>query len=177
MNPVFISYRRDDGPALAQLIQIELQNRFGKQAVFLDTRNIEPGERFDPKIRKAVTDSRIVIAMIGKFWKGKGDGINRLKEENDWVRTELELALADVKKQVFPVFVNEANQRIQDMQENQPFSPYADFNTEPLSISDIILPSLGVIIVCISDQYGLSILYFSSVEMITLIKLMKLPLE
>ena len=59
------------------------------------------------------------------------------------------------------VFVNEANQRIEEMEERPPIPPYADFNPESLSISDIILPSLGVIIVCISTYLliGLIIIY------------------
>jgi len=49
------------------------------------------------------------------------------------------------------VFVTEANQRIEDM-EDRDFPPPqgVDFNPEPLTTSDIILPSLGVIIICIS---------------------------
>ena len=49
------------------------------------------------------------------------------------------------------VFVNEANQRIEDMGDRDfPPPPDADFNPDPLTPSDIILPSLGVIIICIS---------------------------
>ncbi len=52
------------------------------------------------------------------------------------------------------IFVNEANQRIEDMEDRDySFPPYADFNPEPLTTSDIILPSLGVIIVCISIYF------------------------
>ena len=55
------------------------------------------------------------------------------------------------------IFVNEANQRIEDMEEIIPFNPYA----QPLTTSDIILPSLGVIIICISIYLllGLIIIY------------------
>jgi len=60
------------------------------------------------------------------------------------------------------VFVNEANQRIEDMEDRDfPHQPGADFNPEPLTTSDIILPSLGVIIICISLYLllGLIIIY------------------
>jgi len=59
------------------------------------------------------------------------------------------------------IFVNEANQRIENIEESVPFPPYADFNPQPLTISDIILPSIGVIIICISAYLliGLIIVY------------------
>ncbi len=59
------------------------------------------------------------------------------------------------------VFIIEANQRIENMWERDiTFPPDADFNLQ-LTISDIILPSLGVIIVCISAYFllGLIIVY------------------
>ena len=60
------------------------------------------------------------------------------------------------------IFVGEANQRIEDMG-NQDWPPHqnGDFDPEPLTTSDIILPSLGIIIVCISTYLllGLIIVY------------------
>lgn len=49
-------------------------------------------------------------------------------------------------------FVNEANERISKFdEETKPFwHQPPEFNQEPLSTSDIILPTLGVIIVCIT---------------------------
>ena len=60
------------------------------------------------------------------------------------------------------VFMNEANQRIEDIaNRDRPFPKNGDFNTEPLTISDIIVPSIGVLIVCISTYLllGLIIVY------------------
>jgi hypothetical protein len=60
------------------------------------------------------------------------------------------------------LFVTEANQRIENIGGwNQPFPPDADYEPEPLTISDIILPSIGVIIVCICAYFllGLIIVY------------------
>ena len=49
------------------------------------------------------------------------------------------------------VFIIEANQRIEDMQEPAgPFHPNGGFTPQPLSISDVIIPSFGVVIICIS---------------------------
>jgi len=60
------------------------------------------------------------------------------------------------------LFINEANQRIENMEEiDRPFHPGPDFTSQPLQTSDIILPSMGVIIVCISTYLllGLIIVY------------------
>ena len=50
------------------------------------------------------------------------------------------------------IFVTEANNRIESFnEETRPFRPQdVTFEAEPLTLSDVILPSLGVIIVCIS---------------------------
>ena len=61
------------------------------------------------------------------------------------------------------VFTNEANQRIEDIENrDRPYFKNGDFNPEPLTTSDIILPSIGVIIVCISTYFllGLILIYF-----------------
>jgi len=60
------------------------------------------------------------------------------------------------------IFVDEANERIENMEEiDMIFHPYEVYNPQPLTTSDIILPSLGVIIVCISTYLliGLIIVY------------------
>jgi hypothetical protein len=64
------------------------------------------------------------------------------------------------------IFVDEANQRIEDMGDRggrKPLVPptNATFTSEPLKTSDIILPSLGCIIICISTYLllGLIIVY------------------
>ena len=60
------------------------------------------------------------------------------------------------------VFIDEANQRIENIENiDRPLPPDAEFNLEPLTISDIIIPSIGVIIICISAYllFGLIIVY------------------
>ena len=105
MAPIFISYRRDDGVDTAQLLQMHLINMFGEDAVFLDTTTMKPGQEFPTELHNAVSNSKIVIAMIGPNWKGTDPQINRLNNEKDWVRKELEIALSDKKKKIFPVLV------------------------------------------------------------------------
>jgi hypothetical protein len=60
------------------------------------------------------------------------------------------------------VFINEANQRIEDINErNKLFRPNEEYNIQPLTTSDKILPSIGVVIVSISTYLllGLIIVY------------------
>jgi hypothetical protein len=108
MNSIFISYRRDDVSITAQLLQMHLKDVFGEDSVFLDTSIIKPGEEFPVELNKAVSNSKVVVALIGKNWKGGNPQINRLEDENDWVRRELEIALQDKKKKIFPVIVKGA---------------------------------------------------------------------
>jgi len=108
MNSIFISYRRDDGMDTAQLLQRDLQKMFGDDAVFLDTYTMKAGDEFPVELQNAVINSLIVIAMIGKNWKGSDPRVNRLLQDDDWVRKELEMALNDNKKKILPVFVKGA---------------------------------------------------------------------
>ena len=108
MNPIFISYRRDDGIDTAQLLHRELQISFGDDAVFLDTRTMKAGDEFPIELENAVKNAEVVIAMIGKNWKGTNQQVNRMMQETDWVRKELELALGNDKKKILPVFVKGA---------------------------------------------------------------------
>jgi len=59
------------------------------------------------------------------------------------------------------VFIIEANQRIENFEKSIPFPPNEDFYPRALTLSDIILPSIGVIIICISAYFllGLIIVY------------------
>ena len=67
-------------------------------------------------------------------------------------------------------FVIEANERIKNFEEEtKPQKPLDfTFEAEPLTFSDIIIPSLGVIIVCISTYLlaGLIIVYINEGESI-----------
>jgi hypothetical protein len=60
------------------------------------------------------------------------------------------------------VFINEANQRIEDFENRDfPTPPNGDYRAKSLTRSDVILPTIGVIIVCISTYLllGLILVY------------------
>jgi hypothetical protein len=75
----------------------------------MDVDNIAPGLDFVQVLNEEVARCDVVIAVIGKNWLSAADetGERRLDNPEDFVRIELESALAQ-KKRVIPVLVNDA---------------------------------------------------------------------
>lgn len=109
MEQIFISYRRDDNISAAKLLKAILESELGKGTVFLDTTTMGPGEKWKETLKDAVTSAKVVIALIGPYWKGekywgtKNTEDNRLLNAEDWVRLELETALLDKRKKIIPM--------------------------------------------------------------------------
>lgn len=99
---VFISYRRDDTAGHAGHLYADLVAQFGADRVFMDTETIEPGADFTERLRREIESSDVLIALIGKRWL-----VRRLREPQDYVRLEIQLAL-DRKLRVIPVLVQGA---------------------------------------------------------------------
>jgi hypothetical protein len=106
---VFVNYRRGDHIDMVHHIRDQLARHFGWQQVFLDTSSIELGHSYPQVLRKRLLDSDVVLAVIHERWllEHDGNGTNRLELETDWVRKELEIALA-AKKKVVPVLLGDA---------------------------------------------------------------------
>ena len=68
----------------------------------MDTETIQPGADFTERLRREIESSDVLIALIGKHWHGR-----RLREPEDYVRVEIQLAL-DHKLLVIPVLVQGA---------------------------------------------------------------------
>jgi TIR domain len=109
MSKVFVSYRRDDAQGEAGHLLADLRRRFGEASVFMDITAIGPGEQFGPAIEKAVAECAVVLVVIGRGWLDAHDagGQRRLDDSSDWVRLEVEAALAG-KRLVIPVLVQGA---------------------------------------------------------------------
>jgi len=99
---IFISYRRDDTAGHAGRLHADLVAHFGADRVFMDTETIEPGADFTERLRREIESSDVLIALIGKRWSAR-----RLREPQDFVRLEIQLAL-DRKLRVIPVLVQGA---------------------------------------------------------------------
>lgn len=107
---IFIGYRRDDTADVAGRIYDAMALRFGKQRIFKDVDNIGPGVDFGDYIKGVLPRCRVALVLIGPHWLDSKDesGRRRIDDEHDWVRIEIETALATPGLLVVPVLVNGA---------------------------------------------------------------------
>ncbi|QNI34677.1 toll/interleukin-1 receptor domain-containing protein [Alloacidobacterium dinghuense] len=107
MAGVFISYRRDDSAGFAGALERELVTRLGRDRVFMDIKDIEGGTEFPTAIDQALKSSDVVIVLIGSRWLDATDaqGIRRLEKPGDFVRREVEFALAG-RARVIPLLLD-----------------------------------------------------------------------
>jgi TIR domain len=116
---IFINYRREDTRHAAGRLCDHLIEHFGKDQVFMDIDQIDPGEDFVEVINRKVATCDIAIVMIGPNWLHATDasGKPRLDHEDDFVRMEIVAALQrDIR--VIPVLVDRAPMpRMQDLPE------------------------------------------------------------
>lgn len=105
----FISYRREETAYPAGWLYDRLADRFGDSKIFKDIDSIELGDDFVEVITTAVGSCDVLLALIGNEWLTITDenGRRRLDDPGDFVRLEIEAALArDVR--VIPVLVDGA---------------------------------------------------------------------
>lgn len=108
MSGIFISYRRRGSQGFAGRLADDLIDRFGESSVFRDV-EIQPGNDFTQVIESAVASSSALLVVIGPRWLAhrNAEGTPRLHEPGDWVRLEIEAALAK-DTWVIPVLVGGA---------------------------------------------------------------------
>lgn len=106
---IFISYRRRDTAAYARALYERLGAAFSEDHVFIDIRDIVPGENFVQRIERSLADVDTVIVLIGDRWLSliDSDGRPRLEDPDDIVRLEVATALKTGKR-VIPVLVGGA---------------------------------------------------------------------
>ena len=102
---IFLSYRRNDPDARVGRLYDRLVARFGDERVFRDVDQAEPGTDFVVKIDRALSASRVLIAVMGPTWETVTDprGERRLNNPNDYVRHEIAQALRNDDCTVLPV--------------------------------------------------------------------------
>lgn len=109
MPKIAISYRRSDSLDITGRIFDRLALRYGRNSVFRDLDNIRPGTDFRDQISDALEATDVLLAVVGPKWLGRGKSVdgNRIDNEADLVRIEVETALAR-KIPVIPVLVGGA---------------------------------------------------------------------
>ena len=105
---IFINYRRRDSVGVAKSLHDKLSAKFGSKSVFLDTEDIQGGDKWENVLEKSGKYARVAVVIIGEDWLEKNDeGNHRIKDDGDWVRNEIKLAL-EHNLTLFPILVNAA---------------------------------------------------------------------
>jgi TIR domain len=90
---ITLSYRRNDSGVIVGRIFDLLATRYGRNAVFRDIDNIPPGVDFRTHIAQVLSESDVLLAIIGPEWLGSTSGFSRLSDDTDPVRAEIEISL------------------------------------------------------------------------------------
>jgi hypothetical protein len=95
MARIFISYRRADSEVETGRIYDRLESHFGRDSVFMDVDDIPLGVDFRAYLDEQIRTCDALLAIIGARWLNPpdGDGERRIDVPQDYVRTEIELAL------------------------------------------------------------------------------------
>lgn len=106
---IFISYRHDDSLPEVGRLTADLRGYFGERRIYRDLESNRPAQDFVRQMEEALDHSCAVIAVIGGQWLDAVDdaGVRRLDAPGDFVRSELEVALAEDLVLV-PVLVGDA---------------------------------------------------------------------
>jgi hypothetical protein len=95
-HDIFISYRRSTASDAAGRLAGALQTRFGADRVFMDVSSIEQGEDFERRIVADIRAGSAMLVIIDQGWLGVvvENGTRRIEDPKDYVRREVEAALA-----------------------------------------------------------------------------------
>jgi hypothetical protein len=108
MPGIFISYRRGDSGGYVGRLDEALKKHFVATPVFRDIDSIAPGLDFLEQIGNAIASCNVLLAVIGSSWLVTNkDGLPRLMDSQDFVRQEIQEALAR-NVRVIPVLVQGA---------------------------------------------------------------------
>src|SRR6186997_2218583 len=95
MSKVVVSYRRSDASAMAGRICDHLKARYGANSVYMDIDNIPIGIDFREHIGSALSEAKVLVAIVGPKWLGqRRNGKSRIMQPDDPVRVEIEGALS-----------------------------------------------------------------------------------
>jgi TIR domain len=103
---IFLNYRRADS-AHALWIYPWLIQWFGRDQVFWDRKDIDPGRNFAEVIEEQIRSAKVFIALVSNNWLSATDasGHRKIDSHEDWIRRETVLALRK-KILIIPVLVS-----------------------------------------------------------------------
>src|SRR5690349_15339273 len=106
---VFVCYRRSDTSEHAQRLHDALAARLGRDRVFTDPADTPAGSSFLDVVTQSLSRADVLLVVIGRSWLNAADetGENRLDSTTDYVRREVEVALARGAR-IMPVLVDGA---------------------------------------------------------------------
>src|SRR5215471_2152615 len=107
MSKIVLSYRRSDSEAMTGRIHDYLVEHYGDDFVFMDNHDIPLGVDFRAYISDVIHGADLLLAIVGRKWLGRRGGGNRIKDERDPVRAELEAAMK-AKLPIIPILVDDA---------------------------------------------------------------------
>lgn len=104
---MFISYRRDDTGGDAGWLNDTLNQLLGSGSTFFDLSSIVPGRDFEVELKRALSQTTFLLALIGPDWETIEDSVHkpRLYDEDDYVRMELLTAIENGVP-IVPVLLN-----------------------------------------------------------------------
>jgi TIR domain len=106
---IFLAYRREDSASWARHVYDRITNSLGPKSVFFEVSSIELGQDFVEVLTEQISLCDALVAIIGRNWLQAADKDNRrrLDDPDDFVRIEIEAALAR-NIPVIPVLVDGA---------------------------------------------------------------------
>jgi hypothetical protein len=132
MTDVFINYRTGDGEKTAALIDQELSRRFGSDRIFRASKSIAPGRTYPDELRTGLRRSAVLLAVIGPDWTNFQA---RLRDPEDWVRTEL-LEAFECELPIVPVLDGRKTGRLTKADLPNGLARLADIQSVPFSTQD-----------------------------------------
>ena len=102
---IFISYRRGADNGDARSLYQQLERQFGRERVFIDIDDIPVGRNFRRVLENQVASCSVFLAVIGRGWV---EHAPRLMQRSDFVRIEVEAALARPEIPIISVFIDGA---------------------------------------------------------------------
>lgn len=93
MSQIFISYRRKPSLSDARHLNTILEQKYGDDSVFFDKNDIPGGTKFPDVLRENIINSNVCIIFFKDVQEGVEGTLDRINEDGDWVRQEIEFAL------------------------------------------------------------------------------------